>query len=560
MSHRRWQLPSRLPAEQLARLDLPPLVAQLLYNRGITDPAHIDSFLAADERLLNDPFLLPDMDKAIARIYHALLSGENIAIYGDFDADGITATVLLLQGLSSLGGQAVPYIPHRVEEGFGLNHTALENLYKRGISLVITVDCGISAAPEVARAQRMGLDIVITDHHTVPLEIPPAIATIDAKRADSHYPFPELAGVGVAFKIIQALFRSLGKEGDIEAFLDLVALGTVADMVPLLGENRYLVKRGLEVLQTTKRLGLREMARCAGIPVAGIDAETISWVLGPRLNAAGRLDHASMSYNLLATDSSEEAERLASLLERKNAQRQRLTEAVLAKAREKLIAAGIDSPFLMVGDEDFPSGVVGVVASRLVEEFYRPVVVFELGREESRGSARSIPEFDIIAALTQCSDLLSRFGGHPMAAGFNIATENLGRLQQRLLQIATNQLANLDLYPLIPIDAEIPLSSISGKTFRTMQQLAPFGCANPYPTFISRDVKVVECRSVGNREEHLRLKLREGDVTWDGISFRMGHLIGEVAPRLDIVYNLEVDQWRGGKTLQLNILDFAPAT
>jgi len=214
----------------------------------------------------------------------------------------------------------------------------------------------------------------------------------------------------------------------------------------------------------------------------------------------------------------------------------------------------------MVGDEDFPSGVVGVVASRLVEEFYRPVVVFELGKRECRGSARSISEFNAIAALTRCSDLLSRFGGHPMAAGFTIATENLGQLQQCLLQIATDQLAALDLRPVIPIDAEIPLSSLRGKTFSMMQKLAPFGCANPYPTFISRDVKVIECRGVGNNEEHLRLKLRESDVTWDGIGFRIGHLIGEVSPSLDIVYNLEVDPWRGGTMLQLNILDFAPAT
>jgi len=560
MSHRRWQLPPHLSAEQLAQLDIPPLMAQLLCNRGITDPAHIDSFLAADERMLNDPFLLPDMDKAVARINHALLSGENIAIYGDFDADGITATVVLLQGLSSLGAQAVPYIPHRIEEGYGLNHTALENLYKRGISLVITVDCGISAAPEVARAQRMGLDIVITDHHTVPFEMPPAIATVDPKRADSHYPFPDLAGVGVAFKLLQALFRSLGKDRDVAAFLDLVALGTVADMVPLLGENRYLVKRGLEVLRNTKRLGLKEIARCAGVPLAGIDPETISWILGPRLNAAGRLDHASMSYDLLSTESSEEAQRLASILERKNAQRQRLSEAVLAKAREKLIATGIESPLLMVGDEDFPSGVVGVVAGRLAEEFYRPVVIFELGENWCKGSARSIREFDIIAALTQCSDLLSQFGGHPMASGFNVATEKLGQLHERLLEIATNQLASLDLRPLIPIDAEVPLSSLRGETFKMMQRLAPFGCANPYPTFISRDVKVVEHRSVGNKEEHLRFKLREGDVTWDGIGFRMGYHKGEVTPSLDIVYNLEVDRWRGGEMLQLNILDFAPAT
>ena len=559
MNRCRWQMPPS--AEQLAGVgDIPPLMAQLLYNRGIADPAQVEAFLAADERLLGDPFLLPDMEKAVARTYRALLSGETIAIYGDFDADGITATALLTQGLSSLGGRAIPYIPHRIEEGYGLNHAALESLYRKGVTLVITVDCGISAAPEVERAQSRGLDIVITDHHTVPQKMPPALATVDPKRADSLYPFPDLAGVGVAFKLLQGLLRSIGKERDLDQLLDLVALGTVADMAPLLGENRYLVKRGLEVLNSANRLGLSEMMRCAGISLRSIDPQTISWILGPRLNAAGRLDHAIISYDLLSTSSPEEAQRLANSLERKNAERQRLTEMVLAKAREKLIAVGTDSPLLMVGSEDYPSGVVGVVAGRLVEEFYRPIVVFEMGKELSRGSARSIPEFDIIAALTQCSDLLSRFGGHPMAAGFTVPTENLIHLQERLAEIAASQLAKLDLRPLITIDAELPLSSLQGRAFHMMQQLAPFGCANPLPTFLSRGVKVMEYRSVGAGGQHLRLKLREGNVTWDGVAFRMGHLIDEGTPHLDIVYNLEVDRWRGEEMLQLNILDFAPAT
>ncbi len=553
-------MPPCLPAEQLAGTGLSPLMAQLLYNRGIADPAQIDSFLAADENLLNDPFLLPDIEKAVARISDALLSGERIAIYGDFDADGITATAVLTEGISSLGGQVIPYIPHRVEEGYGLNLTALERLRKEGVSLVVTVDCGISNAPEVATAQSMGLDIVVTDHHTVPSQMPQAIAVVDPKRADSRYPFPKLAGVGVAFKLLQALFSSSGKGGNMETFLDLVALGTVADMEPLLGENRYLVKCGLEVLQNTKRLGLREMAKCAGIPLSAVDPQVISWVLGPRLNAAGRLEHAIVGYEILLTDSIEEAQRLASVLERNNEERQRLTKVVLAKAREKLIAKGTDSPILMVSDKDFPSGVVGVIAGRLAEEFYRPVIVLEQGKEWSKGSARSIPEFDIIAALTDCSNLLSRFGGHPMAAGCTVATENLEQLHECLLGIAANQLSSLDLRPMIAIDAEIPLSSLDGKTFKMMQKLAPFGYANPYPAFISRGITVVKHRTVGADGKHLKLKLRDGDATWDGIAFRLGNLSDEITPQLDIVYNLEVDQWAGGNTLQLKILDFTPAT
>jgi len=559
MNHSRWQMPSRLPAERLARTkELSPLMAQLLYNRGITEPDQVEPFLAADERLLADPFLLPDMDKAVDRICRALLSAENITIYGDFDADGITATALLTQSISSLGGKVAPYIPRRIEEGYGLNHAALKSLHKQGVSLVITVDCGISTFAEVEMAHKMGLDVVVTDHHTVPSRIPPAVAAVDAKRADSRYPFPDLAGVGVAFKLLQALHSSLGREEHLDHLLDLVAVGTVADMVPLLGENRYLVKRGLEVLNSTQRLGFKEMARSAGVPMGGFDPETISWVLAPRLNAAGRLDHAITSHDLLATTSEEEARKLANLLESKNAERQRLTEQVLAEARKKLLTQGTDFPLLMVGDKNYPSGVVGVVAGRLAEEFYRPTIVFEMGKESSRGSARSIPEFNIIAALTQCADLLTRFGGHPMAAGFTSPTKNLSHLQERLVEIATSQLAGLDLRPMITIDAEIPLASLQGKAFHMTQQLAPFGCANPLPTFLSRRVKVIEYRSLGSKGEHIRLKLMDGDVTWDGMAFRLGNLIDDVTSHLDIVYNLEVDRWRGKEMLQLNILDFAP--
>lgn len=563
MSHRKWQIQPSLTEKQLATISgnrHSHLMTQLLYNRGINDTAQIESFLAADERLLNDPFMLPDMDRAVARIYRALLSGEAIAIYGDFDADGITATTLLCEGLSSLGGHVVPYIPHRTDEGYGINDAALARLSQQGIDLVITVDCGISATDEIETAKQLGLDIVITDHHTVPSQIPQAIAVIDAKRGDSRYPFPELAGVGVAFKLMQAIFKSLGKDGDIEAFLDLVAVGTVADMVSVLGENRYLVKSGLKALRTTKRPGLKELARSAGVPLSGIDSEIISWVLAPRLNAAGRMDHAGIGYHLLTTGSSEEAERLAGILERRNEERKRLTEETLLRAREQISATGSELPLIMVGGEDFHSGVVGVVAGRLVDEFYRPVVVFERGREWSRGSARSILDFDIIDALSDCSSLLYRFGGHPRAAGFTIATENLDKLHRRLVEIASGQLASLDLRPLLCIDAEMSLSSLNGNTFKTMQQLAPFGYDNPTPVFAARNVKVEESRLVGGKGEHLKLKLRADGIAWNSIGFRMGQLVDKVTPKLDIVFKVDVDLWGGGERLQLNILDFAPAT
>jgi single-stranded-DNA-specific exonuclease len=426
--------------------------------------------------------------------------------------------------------------------------------------LVITVDCGITAFAEVEQAQREGLDIIITDHHSVPISIPPAIAVIDPKRNDSDYIFCELAGVGVAFKLLEALFQTAGKERMLDEFLDLVALGTVADLVPLRGENRYLVKRGLEVLNASNRPGLRELVHQAGLEMGHLDTESISYMLGPRLNAAGRLEHGITSFKLLTVNSVEEGRQLAAELEAKNAERQRLTLEVLAEAKERLLPITPDTPLLIVGSQNFPPGVMGLVAGKLVDEFCRPAVVMEFTAETTRGSARSISEFDITSALSECSDLLSSFGGHTKAAGFTLPNANVERLQQRLLEIAKRELANFDFSPTLTIDAEIPLSSVGGETFNLVNKLAPFGQANPLPTFLSRRVKAVEHHCVGSKGEHLKLKLQDGrfaKVTWDAIGFDLGYLNNSLTPYLDIVYNLEKDNWRG-EFLRLNLLDLSP--
>jgi single-stranded-DNA-specific exonuclease len=497
------------------------------------------------------------MPQAVNRIYQALLSGENIAVYGDFDVDGITGTALLVRGLEILGGKAIPYIPHRLTEGYGLRTTALENLHRQGVSLVISVDCGITALGEVRQARRRGLDIVITDHHT-PLEtMPPATAIINPKRADSAYPCSELTGAGVALKLLQALFQSIGREEQLEEMLDLVALGTVADLAPLVGENRYLVKQGLKLINANPRLGLREIAARAGLNTGSFDAETISWVIAPRLNAAGRLAHAMTSYRLLMTDSPQEAQELATWLEEKNSERQRLTEKASARAREQVLAKGI-SPLLIASDTEFPVGIAGLVASRLVEEFYRPAVVIKLGEQMSSGSCRSIPEFNIILALNQCRHLFSHFGGHSQAAGFTLPTRNLPRLQEHLSRLAAAQLEGVELRPCLDIDAEVTLPDFSGDTLPKMQQLAPFGRGNPIPTFLSHGVEVVNRQTMGNSGEHLRLKLKQGNTVWDGVGFRLGSQLAEVSPLVDIVYNLETDRWGGQERLRLDILDFAP--
>lgn len=536
----------------------PPLIVQLLYNRGVTELSQLPSFLAADKRLSADPFRLPDMERAVARIYQALLSGENIAIYGDYDVDGITGTALLVQGLSALGGKATPYIPHRLTEGYGLKIAALEKLSRQGISLVITVDCGVTAITEVKKANRLGLDMVITDHHTPLAEIPPAIAVVNPKLPDSTYPFRELAGVGVALKLLQGLFGSMGKEEQLNELMDLVALGTVADMVPLLEENRYLVKQGLELINTSPRLGIRAIMTQVGLDSGSLDPKSISWVIAPRLNTAGRLAHAMTSYKLLMTDSPEEAQQLALWLEKKNVERQHLTAETVAKSREAITARGI-SPLLVTSDEDYPAGIIGLAASRLAEEFYRPAIVIKRGEKFSSGSCRSIPEFNIILALKQCGHLLSHFGGHARAAGFTLPTRNLARLEQALLEMATTELDGLDLRPQLDIDAEVILPSLSGETLLSMQQLAPFGQGNPNPIFLSRGVRVADCRTMGSNGKHLRLKLEQGGTVWDGVAFGWGSYRAEVSSPLDIVYNLEVNRWRGEERLRLNLLDFAPA-
>ena len=342
MSHYRWNLFPPVSAEETAAIpDLPPLIVHLLRNRGITDAAQAELFINADERLSFDPELLPDMQAATARIFRALFSAESIAVYGDFDVDGITGAALLTQGLQALGGNVTPYIPHRLKEGHGLNTSALEQLQQQGVSLVVTVDCGVTGVAPVKKAKRKGLDIVITDHHTPLDELPQAVAVVDPRRIDSKYPFAELAGVGVAFKLLQAIYRGMGKEQQLEQFIDLVAMGTVADMMPILGENRYLVKRGLELIKNKPRIGIQGMAQFSRLDINNISSESISWIMAPRINAAGRLENAMTSYDLLTTESADEAKALAQTLEERNSQRQQLTAKAFARAREQVIAEGV---------------------------------------------------------------------------------------------------------------------------------------------------------------------------------------------------------------------------
>jgi single-stranded-DNA-specific exonuclease len=567
-AHRkRWQIAPPAPPSHLGCFShLHPVIVQVLYNRGVTDPADVAAFLGGEGGEAN-PFALQGMHAAVTRLRRALRADEPIAVYGDFDADGVTAVVLLVQTLRALGGHVHPYIPHRVDEGYGLHKEALAQLASNGIRVVVTVDCGIRSLEEVAYAKRLGLDVIVTDHHSVGSQLPDAVAVIDPKRADSGYPFSELAGVGIAYRLAQALLRSHGQtpvttrmvrleEADL---VDLVALGTVADMVPLLGENRTLVRQGLACINRMERPGIEAICRQARLEPGRVDATAIGYALGPRLNAAGRLAHAKMAYQILETPYPAEAAQLAGELDRLNRERRQLTLETQERARQLALGTEDESPLLFAAAPDFPAGVVGLAASRLVDEFYRPAVVVEVGDEVSRGSARSIQEFNITQALDKCADLLIRHGGHAAAAGFTVASDRLDTLADRLRRLAAEHLTGVELTPIVTVDVEVELFQMSWELRQELTKLEPCGYANPYPLFLSRNVRLHSQRAVGDTGKHLKLTLFDGRITWDAIAFRQGEWAGKLPDRVDIVYHLEVNKWNDQQRLQLNVQDLRPA-
>ena len=551
--HKRWVIAPLAPADHLKRFpDIAPLVVQILYNRGITDLAEMAAFLQA-ERLTStfDLFRMAGMNRTVDRIRRAIKAQEPIAIYGDYDVDGVTATALLVQTLVAFGANVRPYIPRRADEGYGLNPEALQHLKDDGVRLVITVDCGVRSLTEVAFAKAIGLDLIVSDHH-MPLEdLPDTYALINPKQPDCPYPFKELAGVGLAFKIAQALLLVNARTDDKpislteDDLIDLVALGTVADLAPLLGENRTLVARGLQQLRRTKRPGLRALLNFSG--AKSIDTTTIGFALGPRLNAAGRLDHALNAYELLLTMDPAVADRIALELDLRNRERQTMTRDLFEKAREIVTADTNGSALLFAADPSFNSGIVGLVASRLTEEFYRPSVVIEQGPHESRGSCRSIPEFHITQALDECRELFVRHGGHAAAAGFTIETARLATLSQRLSAIAERELGGQELLPTLSVDAVLHLHKLKPELFQALKQLEPHGYANPTPVFASRGVSIVELRTVGLDGAHLKMKVGDGGTVFDAIGFKFGSMAERLTrgDKLDIAYTFEENEWNG---------------
>ena len=564
MHNKRWVVAPPITSqadEALAKF--PRILKQIVFNRGLATDAEARAFLKAEPSSNTDPFQLIGMGAAVDRICFALQHAEPIAIYGDYDVDGVTATALLVQALGELGANVRGYIPNRFDEGYGLNKEALDSLKAAGVKLVITVDCGIRSPEEALHARNLGLDLIISDHHHPDGEnLPPAFAVINPKQHGDPYQDKDLAGVGIAYKIIEALVQTqpLTNGFQLDDLLDLVALGTVADLAPLVGENRVLVRRGLRQIRATKRQGLYSLAGMADLKISKCTASNIGFMLGPRLNASGRLESALASLELLTTTDVMRAGQLAMQLDTQNRQRQTITRQMQEQAEAIAMRDDPDAFLLFAAHEEFNPGVVGLAASRLTEVHYRPAVVAAKSVEETRASCRSIPEFHITDALDQCKDLLVRHGGHAAAAGFTVKNENLPELVARLKEIAREQLCEKDLRQTLMADMEVPLSELNFDVLKHLTFLEPTGYGNPEAVFVSRDVKVKAARTVGADGKHLKLALEdERGLTVDSIGFRLGHLKSDLPPRVDILYRFEANEYNGRTSLQLNLKDVKPA-
>jgi single-stranded-DNA-specific exonuclease len=563
-----WELPSAVLRHSLPE-HLPPAVVRVLVSRGIDTAAKLQLFLHPPHRLPYDPLRLPGMDRALQRLHQAANGGEKVGIFGDFDVDGVTGTAIVAEGLRGMGLPIFPYLPHRVNEGHGLSTVAVQRLVEQGVSLIITVDCGTTAVAEVAGARELGADVIITDHHVPHGRLPEAVAVVNPRLPESNYPFLGLSGAGLAFKLVQGLYQFYGQPWD-RSLMELVALGTIADLVPLEDENRFLVQQGLAALAQTSRPGLQALYRRAGVQpsaAGGLSAETVAFQIAPRLNSPGRMEHAGDSYRLLTTRSEAEAEELAEKLEVLNQQRRDLTEEAFAVARQRVRQHSTLPPILLVADPSFVPGITGVVAGRLVETFRRPAVVMALGDDRAMASGRSIPEFNIIEAFTACGHLLTRYGGHAQAAGFTLPVKNLPLLEAELTAIAQEALGSRDLRPTLSIDAEVKIVDLLGEPLACLSSLEPFGMANPRPVFLSRRVQVLEAQGVGKEGQHLKLRVREGDSPdkrgafgpYTALAFNQAHKWVANTPYVDLVYTLSAPTSRGDGDITLKVLDFRPS-
>lgn len=546
-------------------VSLHQIVKEILFSRGISTEKEIREFISPNyETDSHDPFLFADMEKVVERIKRAQEKKEKVVIFGDYDADGVTASIILTEIFNDLGIESFVYIPDKLSEGYAMNSEAIEEFKKKNVSLIITVDCGITNIAEVEKANSLGIDVIITDHHHVPEEVPKALAIINPHAPNSGYPFQDLAGVGVAFKVAQAIYEKLlsGKKEQTKWMLDLVAIGTIADCVPLIGENRLFAKYGLMVLSKTRRVGLRELFTVGRIVIEEKtlpDTKKVSFYIAPRINAAGRIKHANLAYDLIFENDPVKARDFALEIESQNTQRQKITEKVVEEV--KILAENMykDKKFIFAVGEHFPVGVIGLAAGKIAQAFNKPTAIFQKSEETCTGSFRSIPKVNIIETIGECKDLLVRFGGHSQAAGATVKNENLEKFYEKMDALISQKLKGIDIAEEILIDAQLDAKDLDFNLVEDLEKLKPFGEGNREPVFLLKNMTVREKKIVGNGNKHVKLFLTPEDQpkVFEAISFNSYDKYIDVTEgnQVDILCSVQKDEWNGNSKIQLTLID-----
>jgi single-stranded-DNA-specific exonuclease len=563
--HDKHWVSNEIPAEEVEdisyKLGISKLLAKVFLSRGINDLDYIKDFINPSPDDFHDPFLLKDMDKAVDRIWKAIEDEESIIIYGDYDVDGTTSTSVLKDYLTDIGASVDYYIPDRMEEGYGLSIEAMDKVAETGATLMITVDCGITAVEEVAYARSKGIDVIVTDHHECKPEIPEAIAVVDPWRPDCDYPFKELAGVGVVLKLINAMNIKYGIGKSFVDYLELTALGTIADVSRLTGENRIIAKFGMERMKSSSNIGLKKLIERSGLKEKTINTYSVGFVMAPRINAAGRVGDAGRIVNLFTGDREDEAENIALELNEENSRRQETEQLILQEAFNIIESdlKYLENKILVVAGTGWHRGVVGIVSSRITEKYHRPSILISIEEGIGKGSGRSIEGFNLFKALTHCQHLLDKYGGHELAAGLTLPEENIQLFRKAINEYADLIIKDEDLIPRIKVDAYINDEDITLKNIKELDKLAPFGTGNPSPVFACNDLTIISIRPVG-RGKHLKLVLKTGDIYVDAIGFNMGDLAeayssGDI---VDAAFSLEVNAWNNMEKAQLVLKDIRP--
>ncbi len=537
------------------KYNLNKVIGKIIVNRHVVNDEDVRIFITPTRDDFHDPFLFKGMDIAVDRIIKAINNKEKILIYGDYDVDGITSTTVLKKYLMDRGITVDTYIPNRLHEGYGLNKNAIDTIKERNIDLIITVDCGISAIEEVDYAINLGMDVIVTDHHEVGDKLPNALAVIDAKRKDNTYPFRSLAGVGVVFKLIQALSIKLEiKPEEYLKYLDLVCVGTISDIVPLEGENRTIAKLGLMLIKVTRNLGLRELIKSSGYKE--IDSNTISFGVAPRINACGRMGHEEEALKLFLAEDLESATKITKELNEYNTLRQSTEKAIYEDAVQQIEKNHLDeNNSIVLGGKGWHHGVIGIVSSKVTDKYYKPSILLSFEDDIAKGSGRSVPGFDLYEGLTKCEDLLEKYGGHSMAVGLTLKKENLEKFKERFEQIAKEKNIK-ELVPIIYIDDELKLKDINMDLVKSLSILEPFGEANKVPLFLIKNLKIDSIRAL-SEGRHLKLTLRDENFVINAIGFELGYLAEEyrIGDRIDVIGTLEINSFNGFSSIQINMKD-----